>query len=257
MFRRFMNVLRSFFGLFIRGMENPELLLQQYIDDMRAQVPKMNDTVAEVMKTEVLLRGQVEKLEKKAIELDQQVIAAVKLGPQYEEEAKMLIQELEQTKIHLEETKAQYQTAQAASQQAKNARDDYMRQMNAKIQEAQRALSRAKQAKMQEQLSGMMMSFQTGDQSDTLERMTEKIDERAAKAQARVELATSGVDNRLQEIKRKSQTAAVDSKLLEYKRQLGMIPDEIEAPKTMLPLEAETSTPQQQTPQTQTQSQQG
>ncbi|HEY3283690.1 MAG TPA: PspA/IM30 family protein [Armatimonadota bacterium] len=252
MFRRFMNVIRSFFGLFVRGMENPELLLQQYIDDMRSQVPKMNDTVAEVMKTEVLLRGQLEKLEKRVQELDQQVIAAVKLGPQYEEEAKMLIQELEQTKVHLEETRAQYETAKQASTQAKSARDDYMRQMNGKIQEAQRALSRAKQAKMQEQLSGMMMSFQTGDQSDTLERMTEKIDERAAKAQARVELATNSVDSRLQDIKRKSQTAAVDSKLLEYKRQLGMVPDETESPKTMTPV---TEAAPVQAPPTQTQQQ--
>lgn len=254
MFRRFMNVLRSFFGLFVRGLENPELLLQQYIDDMRAQVPKMNDAVAEVMKTEILLRDQVAKLEKKTADLDQQVVAAVKLGPQYEEEARLLIQELEQTKVHLEETRGQYETARAASQQAKTARDDYMRQMEAKMQEARRALSRAKQAKMQEQLSSMMMSFKTGDQSDTLERMTEKIDERAAKAQAQVSLATSGVDNRLQEIRRKSQTAAVDAKLQEYKRQLGMLPDEVETPRTLGPVEtAATEEAQLPPPQTQTQ----
>jgi phage shock protein A len=236
-----MAAIRSFLGLFIRGLEKPELMLQQYIDDLRAQVPKMNDTVAEVMKNEVLLRTQIERMEREVADLDKQVIAAVKLGPQYEEEAKMLIQRMEDTKRHLEETRVQYEAAKKASEQAKLAREDYLRSMNQKIQQAMQAISRAKQAEMQERLSGLMMSFQQGDQSDTLERMTEKIDERAAKAQARVELATSGVDARLQEIRRASATAGVEDKLLEYKRQLGMAPPEEETPKTMSPV---TETPE-------------
>lgn len=236
MFRRFLAAIRSFLGLFIRGLEKPEVMLQQYIDDMRAQVPKLNDTVAEVMKHEVLLRNRIEKLQKEIADLDKQVIAAVKLGPQYEEEAKMLIQRMEDAKRDLEETKVQYEAAQKASAQAKLAREDYIRTMNQKIQEAMRAISRAKQAEMQERLAGLMMSFNQGDQSDTLERMTEKIEERAAKAQAKVELATSGVDARLQEIRRATTSSEVDEKLLEYKRQLGLAPPEEDATKTMQPI---------------------
>ncbi|MBW3622553.1 MAG: PspA/IM30 family protein [Armatimonadetes bacterium] len=236
MFRRLMVALRSFFGLFVRGMENPELMLQQYMDDMKSQIPRLNDTVAEVMKQEIMLRGQVERLQKQVTQLDQDVINAIKLGPQYENEAKLLISKMEQAKADLIRTESMLQTASSASEKAKIARDDYMRQMQLKIQEAQSALSRVKQAKMQEQLSGMMMSFQVGDQSDTLERMTEKIDERAAKAQARMELATDNVDTRLREIQRNSAEVAVDAKLEEYKRQLGMIPAEEEAPRTMSPV---------------------
>jgi phage shock protein A len=236
MFRRFLAAIRSFLGLFIRGLEKPEVMLQQYIDDMRAQVPKLNDTVAEVMKHEVLLRNRIEKLQKEIADLDKQIIAAVKLGPQYEEEAKMLIQRMEDAKRDLEETKVQYEAAQKASAQAKLAREDYIRTMNQKIQEAMRAISRAKQAEMQERLAGLMMSFNQGDQSDTLERMTEKIEERAAKAQAKVELATSGVDARMQEIRRATVSSEVEEKLLEYKRQLGLAPPEEDATKTMQPI---------------------
>jgi phage shock protein A len=236
MFRRFLVAIRSFLGLFIRGLEKPEVMLQQYIDDMRAQVPKLNDTVAEVMKHEVLLRNRIEKLQKEIADLDKQIIAAVKLGPQYEEEAKMLIQRMEDAKRDLEETKVQYEAAQKASAQAKLAREEYIRTMNQKIQEAMRAISRAKQAEMQERLAGLMMSFNQGDQSDTLERMTEKIEERAAKAQAKVELATSGVDARMQEIRRATVSSEVEEKLLEYKRQLGLAPPEEDATKTMQPI---------------------
>jgi phage shock protein A len=237
MFRRFMMAMRSFFGLFVRGLENPELMLQQYMDDMKSQVPRMNDNVAEVMKQEIMLRGQSERLQKQINDLDQQVIAAVKLGPQYEEEAKMLLSKMEQAKADLASTQSMLTTAQAASEQAKRARDDYMRQLQVKIQEAQSQMSRVKQAKMQEQLSNMMMSFNVGDNNDTLERMSSKIEERSAKAQAKMDLATNSVDSRLRDVQRATTSASVDSKLLEYKRQLGMAPaEEEEAPRTMAPV---------------------
>lgn len=236
MFRRLMMALRSIFGVFVRSAENPELMLQQYMDDMKAQIPRLNDTVAEVMKQEIMLRGQVERLQKQVTELDQKVIAALKLGPQYENEAKLLLSKMEQAREDLTRTQSMLETSSAASSKARQARDDYMRQMQLKIQEAQSALSRVKQAKMQEQLSSMMVSFQVGDQSDTLERMSEKIDERAAKAQARMELATDSVDSRLREVERATTEASVDAKLDEYKRQLGLLPAEEESPRTMTPV---------------------
>jgi len=229
MWRRFVNVIRSFFGLFIRGLEDPERMLQQYIDDMRSQVPKLNSTVAEVMKTEILLRGQIEQLEKKVADLDGKVIAAVKLGPQYEAEAKSLIAAMETAKEGLEDTKTQYETSKKAAEQAKQSREDYMHSMQQKIAEAMRLISQAKQAKMQEQLSSLMTSFEVGDTTDTLERMKAKVEERAARAQARVELSTTGVDARMRDIQRATAQIGVEEKLLEYKRQLGLAPPEQEA----------------------------
>jgi len=236
MLKRLWLAIRSFFGVLVRGLEDPERMLQQYMDDLRSQVPKLNDTVAEVMKNEYLLKNQVERLEKKVAELDSQVIAAVKLGPDYEEEAKTLISALETAREDLEDTKQQFELAKAASAKAREAREDFIRTMNEKIQEAMRAINKAKQAKMQEQLATLMTSFEVGDQSDVLARMTEKIEERAARAEARVELATSGVDSKLREIKKASARIGVEEKLLEYKRQLGMAPEEISGEKVMQPV---------------------
>lgn len=236
MFKRLWMAIRSFFGSFVRGMEDPERMLQQYMDDLRGKVPKFNQTVAEVMKTEILLKGQIERLEKKVTELDQDVIAAVKLGPEYEAEAKALISALETAREDLEDTKVQYETSKKASEQAKAAREDFIRTTNDKIQQAMRAITKSKQAAMQEQLGNLMTSFETGDDTDVLERMTEKIDERAARAQARAELATSGVDSRLKDIKKASAQIGVEEKLLEYKRQLGMTPEEPTGEKTMQPV---------------------
>lgn len=229
MFQRFMMAVRSFFGLFVRGLENPELMLQQYMEDLRSQVPRLNNTVAEVMKMEVLQRDRVGKLEKAIAQLDHDVIAAVKLGPQYENEAKMLIAQKQSKDAELVQARLALQTATTASQQAKSAREDYLREMDTKIQTAKAGIGKAKQAQMQEQLANLMMTFKVGDQSDVLDRMTEKIDERSAKAQAKVELATTGVDHKMAEIRRASTNAEVDTTLLEYKRQLGLAPAEEEA----------------------------
>ena len=236
MFQRLLAALRSFFGLFVRGLERPEVMLEQYIDDLRAQVPRLNDTVAEVVKTEILLRGQVEALERKIADLDRQIVTALKMGPQYEEDAKTLIAAMERDKESLEDTREQWEAAKRASEHAKQAREEYLRTMDEKIQRAMQAVSRAKQAEMQERVSGLMMSFQLGDQTDVLERMEEKINERAAKAQARAELATTGVDARLQDIRRATAQIGVEERLLEYKRQLGLAPAEPQGERRLEPM---------------------
>ncbi len=235
MFKRLWAAIRGWFGMGVRGLENPEVLLRQYMDDVRARVPKMNQAVVEVMKTEVLLRGQIEQLEKKIATLDQQVVAAVKLGPQYENEAKTLIAALEGARESLEDTRVQHESAVKAANQAKGLREEYISTMDAKCKEAMRLIERSKQAKMQEEVASVMMAFEVGDDSDTLDRMKQKVDERAARAQARLEMATSSTADKMSDIRRATVSIGVEDKLLEYKRNLGMLPAVGEEQKVEIP----------------------
>jgi phage shock protein A len=232
--RRLLNVLRSFVGLFIRSAEDPARMLEQYIDDMRMKVPALRASVAGVMATEIKLRAQVESLEKHVADLDRQIVAAVKLGPQYEAEAKTLIAAKVTAERSLSDTRDQYQTAQQASVQARKALEDARLEVERKTAEAKQLISQAKMAKVQEELAGLMTSFEVGDQSDTLERARERIQDRTAQAQARVELATTGVDAKLRDIRRATAEIGVDERLAEYKRQLGMA-DAEPVEKTMQP----------------------
>ena len=54
---------RALFGGIIESTENPELILQQTIRDMRDRVPDLNNSVAQVMATEKLLAKSKERLE--------------------------------------------------------------------------------------------------------------------------------------------------------------------------------------------------
>lgn len=222
MLQRLWAVLRSIFGFFLRKAEDPELLLRQYIDDMRAKVPKLRAAVAEVLATEIQLQQQVDHLRKQISDFDQQIVAALKLG--YEEEAKTLIAAKAMAEESLADTLEQLETAKKASHQAKEALVEYQHEMERKISEAKRLIGQARLAQMQQELAEVMTAFEVGTPSDVLERMREKVAERAARAQARVLVATSDVDARLREIRRASAQIGVDEQLLEYKRRLGMLP---------------------------------
>ncbi|MCC6038381.1 PspA/IM30 family protein [Fervidibacter sp.] len=242
MLRRLWMVIRSFFGALLRRTEDPEMLLRQYIDDMRARVPKLRAAVAEVLATEYQLQQQAEHLRKQIEEYDKQIIAALKLG--YEEEAKVLIAAKAQAEESLQDTLEQLETARRASQQARAALEDYQREMERKIAEARRLIGQAQLAKLQEELAQAMAAFEVGTPTDVLERMREKVQERLARAQARAEVAATDINSRMREIKRATASIGVEERLLEYKRQLGMLPAPQESEKTMLPQ------PEQQTEQT-------
>lgn len=242
MLRRLWMVIRSFFGVLLRRTEDPEMLLRQYIDDMRAKVPKLRAAVAEVLATEYQLQQQVEHLQRQIDEYDKQIVAALKLG--YEEEAKVLIAAKAQAEESLQDTLEQLETARRASQQAKAALEDYQREMEKKIAEARRLIGQAQLAKLQEELAQAMASFEVGTPTDVLDRMREKVQERLARAKARAEVAATDINSRMREIRRATASIGVEERLLEYKRKLGMLPAPQETQKTMLPQ------PERQTEQT-------
>jgi phage shock protein A len=234
MWRRLRNVVRAFLGLFIRMAEDPKVMLEQYIDDVRAKIPALRAAAANVIATELKLKAQLEDLEAQVAELDRQIIAAVKLGPEYEAEAKMLIAAKATAEQSLTETRDQFESSKAASEQARKALEDARLEVERRVREARALISQQEMANMQEELAGLMASFEIGDQSDVLERARDRIRDRTAQAQARVDLATKDVDAKLRDIKRATAQIGVDEQLKEYKRQLGMLPEE-PATKTMQP----------------------
>jgi phage shock protein A len=54
--------------------------------------------------------------------------------------------------------------------------------------------------------------------------MRDKIDRRSAAAEAKMQLGTSSVDTQMQEIEREAMDMQLQDKLLEYKRDMGLLP---------------------------------
>lgn len=236
MWNRIRLIFRSLFGWMLRGVEDPELILRQHMDDLRSKLPELNRQVAEIVKLEKMLQMQSDRLQAKVTDFESKVVAAVKMGEQHKEAAKTLIAGLETAKTELADTAAQLEQARGNSARAIQARDSYEKRIKQQINEAMRQISRAKRAKMEEEMASLMMSFETGDETDTMERMTEKIDERLARAQARTEVAGSTLDMQIQDVEAAALEQATEDKYVEYQRQLGLVPDEPPAERTMLPV---------------------
>jgi len=134
------------------------------------------------MATEKLLAKNKERLETQVVDLDSKIKASIKMNR--DDIASAYIGQLQQAQLDLQRTGHQFEHAQLASKQALKARDNYVLQMQRRTSEAMQLINQSKQAKLQEQLAQTMASFQLGDDASTFEEMRDKIDRRAAAAEA-------------------------------------------------------------------------
>jgi phage shock protein A len=223
MWHRLKRLFRSIFGGIIESAEDPELILQQTIRDMREKVPQMQNNVVQVMATERLLQKEVTVLEREIREYDAKVKAAITQGR--DDIARTYITAMQEKQVALDRSRAQLETAHAASEQAKKFLENYILQVRKRTAEAQQLVNEARAAKMQEQLSQTMASFQIGDDAGTFQEMREKIQRRAASAEARMDLATGGVESQIQDIEREALNIQVEDTLSAYKQQMGLAPE--------------------------------
>src|SRR3954451_6766625 len=236
---RMKRSVRDLFGGIIEKTEDPELLLQQTIRDMRDRVPELNNSVAQVMATEKLLAKNKERLEAQVVDLDSKIKASVKMGR--DDIATAYIGQLQQAQVDLQKTSQQLEHATLASKQAVKARDNYVLQMQKRSAEAMQLINQSKQAKLQEQLAQTMETFQLGDDASTFDEMRERIDRRAASAEAKMQLGAASVDSKMQEIEQEAMNMQLQDKLLEYKRDMGLLPSGTAQPGA-LPAQGETGT---------------
>jgi phage shock protein A len=133
-------------------------------------------------------------------------------------------------------------------------REAYERKIREQIQECMRQISRAKRAEMEEKVAEVMGAFEVGDTTETVDRMREQIDERLARAQARMEIAGTSTEAQLADVELSQVEDDTERMYTEYQRQLGIVPPET-AEKTMETVAEEP--PQAETPpQTEQQTQQ-
>lgn len=213
---------RAMFGGLVEKTEDPELILQQTIRDMRDRVPELNNSVAQVIATEKLLARNKEQLEAKVVEMDSKIKASVKMGR--DDIATTYIGQLQQAQLDLQKTTQQLESAGVASKQALKARDNYVLQMQRRSAEAMQLINQSKQAKLQEQLAQTMESFNVSDDASVFGEMRDKIDRRSATAEAKMQLGTTNVDAQMQDIEREALDMQLGDKLLEYKQQMGLLP---------------------------------
>lgn len=192
MWARIKRMFRAFLGWFISLGEDPEMILKQNIRDMQDQVPRMNENLAMVKAQVTLVEKDLEKLTQKEADLTSKIKAALK--NERRDLALPYATQLEEVRREKGQQERQLKLAQQAFEKAKKVRQVFMQQMEAKIQEANKALSAKRQAEWQGRVAGAMENFSSTGVDATHDEMIEQIERDAAHAEAKLDLAMDGVD---------------------------------------------------------------
>jgi len=224
MFKRFSNLVKGFFGLFISGMErkNPEALLEVEKENLRAQIAKFNQSLASHAGMCERLMGQVKKQETEERELRAKTAAHLRAGNR--EQAGNMALQLQRTSADLEENRKQLVQAEATYQDLKKARDVAIEAARNKIEELTRGIDEMKRnqaiAEMTEMASGMISTI--GGSGDTLDRLHGMVEEERTKAAGRARVARDSMDMSEVNMKDAEQDALADLALADFAAKEGI-----------------------------------
>jgi phage shock protein A len=224
MFSRIANLFKGFLSLFISGLErqNPRALIEAEKENLRGQIARFNDNLAnQAGFCERLLR-QVKNLETQERELAAKAAANLKVGNR--NAAGQYALQLKTVKEQLEENRKQLESAEATYKKLVTARDVSVRDAQDKIEKLKRMMTETEmleaQAELQEMATGMVSSI--GGSGDTLNRVEEYLTERRDKAAGRARVAASSVDTSKVELMEAEQQALADAALTEFAAAYGI-----------------------------------
>jgi len=234
MFRRLGNLIRGFLSLFISGLEkaNPRALIEAEKENLRRQISRFNENLANHAAFVERLMRQIKNLESQEKEYASKAAAHLKIGNRAA--AGQLALRLKTVKEQLEENRQQLEGAEDTYKKLVKTRDVAVAEAREKIESLKRMLTEAEmmeaQAELQEMAQGMISSI--GGTGDTINRVEEYLTERRDKAAGRARVAASTIDTSEVELKEAEQAALADQALTEFAAAYGLeVPAGEEKPK--------------------------
>ena len=225
-FDRFSTMLRSNINDLIARAENPEKMLIQVIEDMRGQLAKARQEVAVAIADAAKLKKQADDEAKQAQDWEQRAMLAVRQGRD-----DLARQALIRHQEHAQRAQELFATWQRHQEDTERLRDA-LRQLNEKIQEAQRKknllIAKQKRAQAQRRIHETMSGLSDSSAFEAFDRMAERIEqnERMALAAASVseELHGDQLERDFKQLEAGTSGDDLDYRLLEMKQQLGILP---------------------------------
>jgi phage shock protein A len=228
-FGRLAQLIKSNLNDLISRAEDPDKMLQQVIADMNQQLVEAKKQVAIAIADEKRLEKQYQNEAAAADEWEKKAMMAVRSGD--DDLAKEgLLRKKEHDRLAAQ-MHTQWEKQRAAVDQLKTA----LRALNHKIEEAKRKknvlVSRKRRAEAMKSIQETMSGLRDTSAFDTFDRMSQKIDQMEAEAEAGAELAeeTSGdvLRHRFAELEL---TSGAEEDLDSLKRRMGVLPPQEHTP---------------------------
>jgi phage shock protein A len=240
-FSRLAQLIKSNLNDLISRSEDPEKMLNQVVLDMNNQLVEAKKQVAASIADEKRLAKQTEQELANAAEWERRAMMALRAGN--EELAKEALARKREHDELANTYKEQWTKQKTAVDQLKKA----LRLLNDKIEEAKRKknvlIARKKRAEAQKAIQETMSGLRDQSAFETFDRMSQKVDQIEAEAEAQSDLAEeySGdvLASQFANLERK---ASGDDDLVALKRKMGMLPPE-EAKAPAVPVQARVEAP--------------
>jgi phage shock protein A len=224
-FSRLAQLIKSNLNDLISRSEDPEKMLNQVVLDMNNQLVEAKKQVAASIADEKRLAKQLEAEGANAAEWERRAMMALRAGN--EDLAKEALARKREHEELVATFKDQWTKQKTSVDQLKKA----LRLLNEKIEEAKRKknvlIARKKRAEAQKAIQETMSGLRDQSAFETFDRMSQKIDQIEAEAEAQSDLAEeySGdvLQSQFQQLERKH---SGEEDLVALKRKMGMIPAE-------------------------------
>lgn len=228
-FARLAQLIKSNLNDLISRSEDPEKMLNQVVLDMNTQLIEAKKQVASSIADEKRLLKQMEQEMSQAAEWERRAMMALKAGN--EELAKDALSRKKEHDALGTSYKEQWEKQKAAVEQLKRA----LRMLNDKIEEAKRKknvlIARKKRAEAQKAIQETMSGLKDQSAFETFDKMSQKIDQLEAEAEAGAELAEEYTGDVLaSKFSQLEKSSQADEELIALKRKMGLMPPEEAAP---------------------------
>jgi len=224
MFQRLSNLIRGFFSLFVSGLErqNPEALLEVEQENLRRQIGQYNQGLATHAGLCERLISQVRQLENEQRDLRARTTANLRAGNR--EAAAQLALRLQTIDRELGENRGQLEQAEKTYKDLVKARDVAINAARQKMESLKAGISDMKMkkamAELTEMASGMVTSI--GSSGETLDRLSNIVEEERTKAAGRVRVARDSMDMSGVVMKEAEQNALAEQALADFAAKEGI-----------------------------------
>lgn len=223
MFKRLMRVLKSWAGFFISAAEDPEVMLQESIEEMRNTLPKLNQILVTTRATVLRLEQEKQELQVKERQLTNSIKAALNEGsPEARKIAENDALALQQIRQDLTAAEEQLMAARNAFDNAQLTVEDIKTKLRTRMEQARRAIQESKKAAVLKSAAGALAELDQYGTASTADKYLEEIKQRVAEGKAAVEVATGGLDTERIKLERKAREIQAQGVLAEFEVEMGL-----------------------------------
>lgn len=166
--------------------EDPVKMLNQFLRDMEEDIAEAETAVAKQIAIEKKFKQQYEEAQEMVQKREEQALKALEAGN--EDLARRALQDKKEHQARYNEMKAQFDTAKANADRLRNQLSEMKDEFSKLKNKKEVLVARAEAAKAQKQINQAMSGFGTDNAAKGFDRMSEKVLQLEAEAEASNEL---------------------------------------------------------------------